>query len=99
MDPHAIPVLPRGVRLHHDRVRGTWVLLAPERAVTLDQTAHAILSEVDGTRSLSQITATLAARYNAPEAEIAKDAAGFLGALCDRRFLDLAQEDAPPPAR
>ena len=48
MDPAAIPALPRGVRLHHDRVRGGWVLLAPERAVTLDTIAHAILSEVDG---------------------------------------------------
>ena len=67
--------------------------------MTLDQTAHAILSEVDGQQSLSQITATLAARYNAPEAEIANDAAGFLGALRDRRFLDLAQEGVRPPAR
>ncbi|AWI86420.1 pyrroloquinoline quinone biosynthesis peptide chaperone PqqD (plasmid) [Alloyangia pacifica] len=90
MDPAAIPALPRGVRLHHDRVRGGWVLLAPERAVTLDPIAHAILSEVDGTRSLAEITGILAARYAAPPEQIAADAAGFLQALHARRFLDLS---------
>lgn len=90
MRPEAIPSLPRGVRLHRDTVRETWVLLAPERTVTLDDIAHAILSEVDGTRSLATIARTLAARYQAPETQIASDAAAFLGALHDRRFVDLA---------
>lgn len=90
MDPGAIPTLPRGVRLHRDRVRDQWVLLAPERAVTLDPIAHAILSEIDGTRSFAEITETLARRYTAPPEQIAGDAAGFLQALQARRFLDLA---------
>lgn len=90
MQPEDIPLLPRGVRLHFDTVRETWVLLAPERAIMLDQVGQAVLSEVDGTRSFAQITAALAAKYNAPEAEIAKDSAGFLGALRARRFLEVA---------
>ncbi|WP_417723185.1 pyrroloquinoline quinone biosynthesis peptide chaperone PqqD [Salipiger sp.] len=90
MSPDAIPTLPRGVRLHHDRVRNAWVLLAPERAITLDAVGHAILSRIDGTRSLGEITADLAQSYNAPQDQIARDSAGFLGALRDRRFLDLA---------
>ena len=49
-----IPALPRGVRLHHDQVRETWVLLAPERAITLDAIGHAILNEVDGIRSFER---------------------------------------------
>jgi pyrroloquinoline quinone biosynthesis protein D len=89
MQARDIPLLPRGVRLHYDKVRSTWVLLAPERAVTLDEVGHAILNEVDGTRSFGEIAATLAAKYNAPAEEIAKDSAGFLGALQDRRFLDV----------
>ncbi|MBR9838858.1 MAG: pyrroloquinoline quinone biosynthesis peptide chaperone PqqD [Rhodobacteraceae bacterium] len=89
MQPSDIPSLPRGVRLHHDRVRGSWVLLAPERAVMLDATAHAILSRVDGHRSFGEITAELAEAYDAPPEAIAGDAAGFLGALRDRRFLEL----------
>ncbi|EAU47077.1 pyrroloquinoline quinone biosynthesis peptide chaperone PqqD [Salipiger bermudensis] len=90
MQPAEIPTLPRGVRLHWDRVRETWVLLAPERAITLDQVGHAILSEVDGSRSFGEITAGLAAKYNAPQEQIAKDSAGFLGALRERRFLEVA---------
>ena len=89
MSPDAIPTLPRGVRLHHDRGRNAWVLLAPERAITLDAVGHAILSRIDGTRSLGEITADLAQSYNAPQDQIARDSAGFLGALRDRRFLDL----------
>ncbi len=85
-----IPVLPRGVRLHWDRVRETWVLLAPERAVTLDAIAHAVLSEIDGARSFGEITETLSDRYDAPLEQIAKDASGLLGALRDRRFLEVA---------
>ncbi|WP_090062386.1 pyrroloquinoline quinone biosynthesis peptide chaperone PqqD [Celeribacter neptunius] len=87
-----IPVLPRGVRLHQDRVRGGWVLLAPERTVALDQVGHAILSEVDGKRSLSEITAALAEAYNAPQDQIMQDSAGFLAALRSKRFLEVVTE-------
>lgn len=83
------PVLPRGVRLHHDRVRGTWVLLAPERAVRLDEAGHAILSEVDGERSVALIAAALAEKFAAPVAEILGDTREFLGGLWERRLVDL----------
>ena len=89
MKPADIPALPRGVRLHFDRVRETWVLLAPERAVTLDMVGHAILSEVDGRRSFGEITQMLASKYDAPPEQIAEDSAWFLSALRDRRFLDV----------
>lgn len=87
--PDDIPVLPRGVRQHWDKVRNTWVLLAPERAVVLDDIGHAILSEIDGKRSFGTITADLAAKFQAPADQIAQDSAGFLGALRDRRFLEV----------
>ena len=91
MQASDVPLLPRGVRLHYDKVRKTWVLLAPERAITLDMVGQAILSEVDGTRSFGEITQALAAKYDAPAEQIANDSAGFLGALRDRRFLELVQ--------
>ncbi len=91
MLPGQVPILPRGVRLHWDRVRDTWVLLAPERTVTLDPVGHAILSEIDGVRSFGEITAGLAAKYNAPQDQVAKDSAGFLGALRERRFLEVVK--------
>jgi len=91
MEPAAVPALPRGVRLHFDRVRDTWVLLAPERAVTLDMVGHAILAEVDGKRSFGEITACLAEKYNAPVTQIVDDSCDFLTALRNRRFLDVAE--------
>ncbi|SIO29078.1 pyrroloquinoline quinone biosynthesis protein D [Rhodovulum sp. ES.010] len=84
-----IPVIPRGVRMQFDRVRDGWVLLAPERTVALDEIGRAILSEIDGERSFGQITAGLAARYAALQEEIAEDSRRFLGALIDRRFLEV----------
>ena len=45
---------------------------------------------MDGLRSFGEITADLAAKYDAPQEQIAKDSAGFLGALRERRFLEVA---------
>jgi len=84
-----VPVMPRGVRMQFDRVRDRWVLLAPERTVALDDIGRAILSEIDGARSFGEITEGLASTYNAPEAEIAEDSGRFLGALIERRFLEV----------
>ncbi len=90
MERAEVPVLPRGVRLHFDTVRDTWVLLAPERAIMLDAIGHAILSQVDGRRSFGEIADGLARAYDAPVERIAADSAGMLGALRARRFLDIA---------
>ncbi|MEM9590828.1 MAG: pyrroloquinoline quinone biosynthesis peptide chaperone PqqD, partial [Pseudomonadota bacterium] len=49
------PALLRGVRLHWDRVREVWVLLAPERVLKMDAIGAAILQEVDGTRPFGEI--------------------------------------------
>ena len=59
------PVLPRFVRLHEDRVRGRWVLLAPERIVEPDEVAIEVLRLCDGRRTLGQIADELAASYDA----------------------------------
>lgn len=83
------PALPRGVRLHFDKVRGGWTLLAPERAVALDAAGEAILGEVDGERSVGEIAARLAERFAAPVEEILRDTREFLGGLAERRLVDL----------
>ncbi|MDP5308739.1 pyrroloquinoline quinone biosynthesis peptide chaperone PqqD [Paracoccus spongiarum] len=87
--PEDIPYLPRGVRLADDRVRGIRVLQAPERAMQLDPIGHAILSELDGTRSMAHIARDLAARYEAPEDQIARDLRDFLTGLIERRMVFL----------
>ncbi|MDO5612754.1 MAG: pyrroloquinoline quinone biosynthesis peptide chaperone PqqD [Paracoccus sp. (in: a-proteobacteria)] len=87
--PDGIPYLPRGVRLADDRVRGIRILHAPERALQLDAIGDAILSELDGSRSLSQIAAALADRYAAPVDQITADMTDFLTGLIERRMVFL----------
>lgn len=91
MEAAEVPALPRGVRLHFDEVRDTWVLLAPERAVTLDGIGHAILTVVDGSRNFGEISTHLAETFGAPLDQVTNDSADFLDALRDRRFLDVVQ--------
>lgn len=82
-----LPYLPRGVRLHDDKLRGIRVLLAPERAIQLDAIGDAILSELDGKRRLGEIIDHLAAAYQAPRDQIATDVREFLGGLVERRMV------------
>ncbi|MEP2639478.1 pyrroloquinoline quinone biosynthesis peptide chaperone PqqD [Roseobacter sp.] len=85
----AIPVLPRGVRLHEDKVRGGWVLLAPERTIDLDPIGLAILTEIDGACPFGVLVGALADKYDAPIEQIRGDVDTFLTGLANRRFLDL----------
>lgn len=87
-----VPYLPRGVRLHDDRVRGIRVLLAPERAMQLDAVGDAILSELDGQRSVADVILALCERYAAPADQIQGDVQEFLSGLVDRRMVFLACE-------
>ena len=87
--PDDIPYLPRGVRLADDTLRGIRILHAPERALQLDAISDAILSELDGIRSLSQIAAALADRYSAPVDQITADTTDFLTSLIERRMVFL----------
>ena len=81
------PRLKPGVRLHHDRVRGRDVLLAPERIVELDETALAILRRVDGAASLGDIAAALAGQYDADAGEIEADAAALIADLARKGYV------------
>lgn len=83
-----VPCFPRGTRLHHDRVRGTMVLLVPERALLLDETGNAILREVDGHSTVNTIAARLAERYGAPKSAVISDVRDFLGGLVAQRLVD-----------
>ena len=84
-----IPFLPRGVRVHRCEVRKAWLLLAPERAVKLDEVGTAILQALDGRRSFDEVVDHLAATFQAPTERIAKDAGAFLGDLMDRRMVEV----------
>lgn len=88
MIPTDRPFLPRGVRLHHDRVRGVPVLLGPETALILDEVGQAVLAEVDGTRDIARISAALAERYAAPVEMIEADVIEFLDDMAARRLVE-----------
>lgn len=82
--------LPRGVRLHHDRVRDMPVLLGPERALMLDEIGLAILTEIGRGLKMSVLIERLAERYDAPRAEISGDVIGFIEDLQVQRLVDYA---------
>ena len=83
------PKLPRGVRLREDKVRDRWVLLAPERVVKVNPIAVEILRLCDGARSLGEIVADLAARFNADAARVGGDVRALLASLADKRMVEL----------
>ncbi len=84
-----MPRLRRGVRRQFDKARNTAVLMAPERVVVLDDIADAIVAECDGQRSVAEIVAALAARYQAPEEEISNDVRDFFESLADAALVTL----------
>ncbi|TWF58425.1 pyrroloquinoline quinone biosynthesis peptide chaperone PqqD [Neorhizobium alkalisoli] len=95
-DPVAVPVtaetvakLARGVRLREDEVRGQTVLLAPERALALDEIAVMIVKALDGVRSLDMIAEEFAAKFEAPKDQILVDVISFVDEFSKRRMLEL----------
>ncbi|GGC84667.1 pyrroloquinoline quinone biosynthesis protein PqqD [Chelatococcus reniformis] len=83
-----VPHLPAGVRLKSDAVRGTVMLLAPERAFTLNPVAVKVLGLVDGERSVGAIVAALAQEFNAPPEAIAADVIELLDELARKRVVE-----------
>ncbi|MEV6786223.1 pyrroloquinoline quinone biosynthesis peptide chaperone PqqD [Streptomyces sp. NPDC051098] len=69
-------MLSRSVVFRHDRVRGTDLLVLPERVVVLRGHAGDIVRLCDGERNVGTIVAELAARH--PGAPVADDVPQFL---------------------
>ena len=84
----AVPRLPRGVRLHFDKVRQAHVLLAPERAFNIGDTAVMVLKLVDGSRTIASIAAELAAQFDVDPAVIERDIIVMLGDLRGKRVVE-----------
>ncbi|MBC9727570.1 pyrroloquinoline quinone biosynthesis peptide chaperone PqqD [Streptomyces sp. TRM68367] len=79
------PVLSRSVMLRYDWVRGTDLLVMPERVVVLHGSASAVLRLCDGERTVGAIVAELAERF--PGAPVATEVPQFLGRLRDEGWL------------
>jgi pyrroloquinoline quinone biosynthesis protein D len=83
MIPHFAP----GVRLHHDKARARWVVMAPERMFIPDETALEVLQLVDGARDLDAIIDALVAKFAAPRDVIAADVHAMVEDLTNRGAL------------
>ena len=81
------PHMPRYLKLRHDAGRDRWVLLAPERILTPDNTAVAVLQLCDGERTVDNIAVKLASEYSAPADVIASDVVDLLQDLADKGYI------------
>ena len=76
-----------GVRLHHDRARERWVVMAPERMFVPDETALEVLRLVDGASNVETIIDALATKFDAPREVIAADVRAMIEDLVARGAL------------
>ena len=82
------PKLRPYVHMRRDDLRGNWVLLSPERIMTLDEVARAILKLCDGKQSVDEIAVNLAKAFQAPKDVIEADVTEFLQELADQLLID-----------
>ena len=78
------PRLVEGARLEYDDVRGEHLLLIPEGAVRLNETAAQVLELCDG-RSVDEIAAALSERYKGTD--VTDDVHELLDAMGERGLV------------
>ena len=78
------PRLVEGARLQYDDVRDEHLLLIPEGAVRLNETAAHVLELCDG-RSVDEIAATLSERYKGTD--VTDDVRELLDAMGERGLV------------
>jgi len=79
------PRLADGARLTYDDVREEHLLLIPEGAVRLNETAAHVLELCDGERSLEEIAKALSARYSG--VDVTDDVRDLLQGLGERGLV------------
>ena len=84
------PVFGKGVRLRRGP-DGSPLLLVPEGALALNESAAATLELVDGQRTAAEIAALLAERFAVTPEQAGEDVAALFARLRERRFLVLRQ--------
>ena len=89
MNPGVRPAFERGVRLRTD-ADGSAMLLVPEGAITLNRSAAAALTLVNGERTLDEIVAELCARFDVADDRARSDVTALFERLRLRRMLVLA---------
>lgn len=84
---HSVPRFAPHVRLSFDRRRDRWVVMAPERLFVPDEIAAQILRRCDGSASIAAIVDALAAEFDAPREEIARDVVALMAELHEQGVL------------
>jgi pyrroloquinoline quinone biosynthesis protein D len=79
------PRLVEGARLQYDDVREEHLVLIPEGAVRLNETAAQVLELCDGERSLSEIAETLSQRYQG--ADVTSDVRELLDRMGEKGLV------------
>jgi pyrroloquinoline quinone biosynthesis protein D len=79
------PRLADGARLRYDDVREEHLLLVPEGAVRLNESAASVLELCDGERSVEDIATVLGQRY--PGAAVGEDVRELLGGMGERGLV------------
>jgi len=74
------------VRMRYDPVRKRFVLLLPEKAVLLSDTAAEILQRCDGGTTVAEVIGALERRY--PNAELRGDVVEFLAQAVAKRWVE-----------
>ena len=85
----AIPKFERGVRLKHDTVRERYVVLGPEMLIELNQTGTAIMNQIDGASTVTEIVDRLAQQFEVNPQDISQDVAEFCTSMMLRRVLSI----------
>lgn len=86
MKPDSVPALGRGYRLQWENAQNSHVLLYPEGLVTLNESAYAILSLIDGRRTVADVVEDLERRYESDE-DMGPHVFEFLEEARDRGWL------------
>jgi PqqA peptide cyclase len=90
------PRLASKARLVRDRASGREILLYPERGLALNVVAAAVSRRLDGTRTVAEIAAEVAAAFvGAPDGEVERDVLAFLEDLAKRGLITMG---GPSPA-
>lgn len=86
MNPDARPRLGKGIKLRHDG-DGSVMLLVPEGALVLNDSAAAALELVDGERTLAEIAAAVSTHFDVSAQRAHEDLAELFGRLEERGFV------------
>jgi len=80
------PRLAMGSRLAFDQVRDRHILLFPEGALALNETAATVLELCDGNRTIDDITAELSAVYTETPV-LRSDVEELIGSIAERGLV------------